>query len=790
MGNKILLCCVLVLLMAAAADPLEVFAEGDPLASPTPQPTQRITAPVISGVNPGVTLPEEDLGDITSSGGFSFQDPLHTGGVAPPAFVDLQPVGLANLPVLPEGEISCGPAALSLALDILGKENNSQVPDAKDVEDFLREWGLMYSWGVGVEELVFAARSFGYPGTRAVHHWNPEALIRELQEGKPLVVPLGVNGPEQPGHFVILIGISTDRKWIHCSDPRLGKFRLSWEEFSILWELQGRTGVVLDENPLPVNTDPMLPWMGLLSTLSALGLVLNQTREQDQPGWYARLRKNLANSRRKGIGGGNGVSNDLSSGLVPRSGAGGTKPVVKNTIREVPIYETRRVQVGLRRVQRVVPVYETRQVQVGYKKEEYQVPTYKMVKVCCGTRLVHKRVPVTRYRIKKVWVWKKVTNPKPVTLRIGSKTITLRQGQTRWRWVQVNKMVPYQTTKIIKVRKPVYRYKRVQSGTRTVTRWVPRYIQKRFLAGYKTVEHTVPIYEEKRIQVGTTQVPCLDSADQLDATPPELEEDNGEGEEDTLEQGQTWEEMLAQSQQPMEDPATQLQKVIYPEISLEGEDGPTDSWLYKTILILQNLKTAIGKVAEKLGATRDPADPPHLFSLTTEGQAPLNILTEDGIQVNSFKPPHFLDLLYTRQELTIEPKILTTVNPDGLMDFNLTTKTWSMKLGQTTFFITQGGEYGFSFKVENLEPDFDYQQTKHSFLINLDGFTYKGILEGVIYDSKHSDDQLEVKAINTLQCKISTVRLDGVLVGVIIAALLAALFYFCASAGIPFPFPL
>jgi hypothetical protein len=61
--------CGLVLLMAAAADPRDAFAEGDPLASSTPQPTQRITAPVISGVNPEVVLPEGDLGDITPSGG-------------------------------------------------------------------------------------------------------------------------------------------------------------------------------------------------------------------------------------------------------------------------------------------------------------------------------------------------------------------------------------------------------------------------------------------------------------------------------------------------------------------------------------------------------------------------------------------------------------------------------------------------------------------------------------------------------------------------------------------------
>jgi predicted double-glycine peptidase len=781
MGKKILLCCVIVLLMAAVAGPLNVFAEGDPLASPTPRPTQRITVPVISGVNPWVTLPEEDLGDITSSGSFTLQDPFLTGGVAPPSFVDLVPIELNTAPGLPAGDESCGPAALAQALDILSRDNSRQVPDASELEEFLRERELMYTWGTGVEELVFAARSFGYSGARAVHHWRLDELIHELLKGKPLVVPLGINGPDQPGHFVVLTGVSPDGEWIECSDPRLGNFRLSRDEFTSFWELQGQAGVIL-ANALPANTDPMLPWMGLLSTLSALGLVLNQTKERDQAGLYKSLRRKLANPHRKGIGGGITL-------LKPGWGADWPTSKPQEAAMEVPIYKTRKVQVGLRRVKRVVPVYETRQVQVGFKREECQVPIYKTVKVFSGTRMVDKRIPVTRYRIKKVWAWKKVTIEKPVTLRIGSKRITLWKRQTRWRWVRIDKKVPYQTTKIIKVREPVYINKKVQVGTRTVTRWVPRYKQQRYLAGYKTVEHTEPIYEERRFQVGTHQDTCPALPDQVDTAIPDLVANDGEGDEEPFGEDEPYKDLLVRDTQPVESPATLLQKAMEPEISLELGEEPADSWLYKIILFIQNVKAGIGKVAEKLGAPRDPADPPHLFSLTTQEEAPLNVLTEEGIQVNSFISPHFLDLFFTRQDLVIGPKVVTTVYPDGLMDFNLTSKTWSIKLGDITLFSTLDGEFGVALLAESRLPDYDYQNTKHSFLVNFDGVTYKVKSEGIIVNTEKSNDQAVVKAIQTLVCQITTIRTLGVLVGVVLAVLLAALLYLYFNARIPIPLP-
>ena len=63
MIKRISLLALLVLLMVAAADPSVVSAGVDSYASPTPRPTERITAPGISGVNPDVVLSEGNQGE-------------------------------------------------------------------------------------------------------------------------------------------------------------------------------------------------------------------------------------------------------------------------------------------------------------------------------------------------------------------------------------------------------------------------------------------------------------------------------------------------------------------------------------------------------------------------------------------------------------------------------------------------------------------------------------------------------------------------------------------------------
>jgi len=132
---------------------------------------------------------------------------------------------------------------------------------------------------------------------------------------------------------------------------------------------------------------------------------------------------------------------------------------------------------------------------------------------------------------------------------------------------------------------------------------------------------------------------------------------------------------------------------------------------------------------------------------------------------------------------------VVTTYPDGLMDLNLSSKSWSMKLGKTTIFAGLNGEFGFGHELKKEDDRFTYKYAKHSFRFGSEGITYISKIEGIVTDNEKSNELVEVKEINTLKCQITIIRSLGILVGVTVAVLLAALLYLYLSAGAPLPLP-
>lgn len=430
----------------------------------------------------------------------------------PPLYVDLksQPATQANV-LLDQSrninDVNCGPASLAQAMQILDPEGINLSPTTRHLSEYLSTRGLMYDWGTGVEELAYAAREFGYGGSIPFQNWNIEQLTDYLRQGRPVVVSLGLNGADNPGHFVTLTGISKDGNWLNYQDPVAGELILSKKEFLSLWQMQGSAGMIPQKGSSAMLADPMLPWMGLFGAISALALTLNQSAGWRESRAFSLLRKQMSNPRRKGIGGGPLPPKEPEVIRVPRYE---TKTVYRgiNTVEmEVPFYETRKVKVGFRGIKNKVPQYETRRVQVGVESVTKRAPIYGTKKIQTGTRFVKKEIPVTRYKTKKVMVWKKYTKRVPVYRNIGSKRFIIDyKNETRWKRVPVTKQVPYKTTKTISIQVPVYKAVRVVSGYKTVNEMVPKFEEKQVLVGHKIINETVPVFEDRQVQVGTKTV--------------------------------------------------------------------------------------------------------------------------------------------------------------------------------------------------------------------------------------------------------------------------------------------
>src|SRR3990170_2427597 len=200
------------------------------------------------------------------------------------------------------GDVSCGIQALGMALDGLG----GGAPESSAMLGFLQSKGMMYDFGTGVEELAYAAQSFGYKGSYSFHDGTLADLQAQLDAGHPVTVALGTNGEDAAGHFVTVTRISPDGQWVSYNDPTLGKQTISAEEFQRLWGLQGNTGVVVAKEP-PANAPAPAPWVAMaaasMALVSASGLGL----------------------KRKGIGG----RIDAGAGTTPRRSAPASKPASK-----------------------------------------------------------------------------------------------------------------------------------------------------------------------------------------------------------------------------------------------------------------------------------------------------------------------------------------------------------------------------------------------------------------------------------------------------------------------------
>ena len=278
MKRKLLILVVGGLLLGWLLRPAPVRAEGDP-------PPDYIPAPQSIGQNPHPAPAEGETADLPDPGRLGvpeFDVPLSS---EPPEFVEAEPFPEQSLPAdwsplaVPlryqqPSDTTCGVQSLGMALDFFALQDGTSAPSSDALLRYLQEQGMMYSWGTGVEELALAAHQFGYRGSYAFHDWTLEQLQEQVNRGRPVVVSLGSNGEDQPGHFVTVTGISPDGEWVAYNDPVLGRQVVSLEEFQYLWSLQGNSGVVAQRELPQGQVDPkvgLIAAIGGLAGLVALG---------------------------------------------------------------------------------------------------------------------------------------------------------------------------------------------------------------------------------------------------------------------------------------------------------------------------------------------------------------------------------------------------------------------------------------------------------------------------------------------------------------------------------------
>jgi predicted double-glycine peptidase len=369
-------------------------------------------------------------------------------------------------------DVSCGVQSLGMALEALG----GSAPTSDALLGFLLDNNYLYDFGTGVEELALAARSFGYAGSLAFHGWSLAQLQAELAAGRPVVVDLGANGPDEPGHFVTVTGISPDGSRVAYSDPILGERIATTAEFLALWNLQGDSGVaVATTPPAPPGAD-YEPWAAAaLAMMATLALAPSMLNRRTRPGVGGAIEEN---------GSGSGVTTYVGASPpfnAPEGYIWSAQPIYTTETRTVLEYEE-------------IPKMVYRQVLVGTEIE--QVPFKKRIEVDEGRWVTKYKTEtyVSGYRTKKILLYYR-----------SERYVKYYRQQRYWSpYGNYYKPVPVYGYRQVPVygtdTTPIYSSRPVEDGKEWEANWVTHEI-----TDFRAVEK--PVYEMQWVQEGVQRVP-------------------------------------------------------------------------------------------------------------------------------------------------------------------------------------------------------------------------------------------------------------------------------------------
>lgn len=160
-----------------------------------------------------------------------------------------EPVQLQGIPFHPQTEFQCGPASLATVLQVSGVQTD---PDVLAPQVYLpgREGSLQV-------ELLGATRRAGR--IPYVIDRTPEAIVAELEAGRPVLVMQNLRTPGLPvWHYAVVTGIDPSTNQFILNSGEEEAVRVRAPTFLRTWEWAERWAIVtLSPGELPAGADPL-----------------------------------------------------------------------------------------------------------------------------------------------------------------------------------------------------------------------------------------------------------------------------------------------------------------------------------------------------------------------------------------------------------------------------------------------------------------------------------------------------------------------------------------------------
>jgi predicted double-glycine peptidase len=145
------------------------------------------------------------------------------------------PAGIwIDVPYVAQSRNGCGSASISMVMQYWAGKLGRNVPESADDKSIQKALFSAKEGGIPASSMqkyfVQAGyRAFAFEGT-----WQD--LRRQIEQGRPLIVSIHAGGLSDACHYVVVVGIDSERDYVYLNDPAQQKMlRISREGFESEW---------------------------------------------------------------------------------------------------------------------------------------------------------------------------------------------------------------------------------------------------------------------------------------------------------------------------------------------------------------------------------------------------------------------------------------------------------------------------------------------------------------------------------------------------------------------------
>jgi ABC-type bacteriocin/lantibiotic exporter with double-glycine peptidase domain len=155
-----------------------------------------------------------------------------------------------DVPFIPQAKNGCGSAAISMVMQYWEKKDGQGGKSATAGSPSVA--GRSSSDAEKIQVALFSPAEGGIPASRMQKYFQESGyrvftfqgnwtdLKHHLQQGRPLIVSLKASGAHGPLHYVVVVGIDSERDYVFVNDPAQQKMlRISRKGFESEWSYTG-----------------------------------------------------------------------------------------------------------------------------------------------------------------------------------------------------------------------------------------------------------------------------------------------------------------------------------------------------------------------------------------------------------------------------------------------------------------------------------------------------------------------------------------------------------------------